>query len=356
MNNLQRLHGEFDQSPWLDNLSRDLLQNGQLQAYIDQGIRGLTSNPTIMEAAITHSTAYDEQIKQLAGEGLDDESIYWRLVEDDIKQAAALLRPIWDQSNGEDGFVSLEVSPRLANDADATIAQAKRLWQEVNQPNLMIKVPATDAGIPTISQLLSVGINVNVTLIFSLDHYKHVAEAHKASHQLGFVNNSRSVASFFISRVDTEIDKRLEAIGGDALNLRGQAAVAQAHLAYRIFKDFFDEALQADADGSGVQRLLWASTSAKNPAYEDLIYVRYLVAPNTINTLPESTIGLILDHLPADTRAISDEDIAHAEEVMRRIGEAGVDLNDVAKTLEAEGVAKFEASYDSLLSAIAAKR
>ncbi|MEO6109859.1 MAG: transaldolase [Candidatus Saccharimonadales bacterium] len=355
MNNLQKLHQQFNQSPWLDNLSRDLLESGKLAEYVTQGVRGLTSNPTILEHAILNSSLYDEQIKTLATSGADAETIYWRIVEDDIKAAAALLRPLYDESNGADGYVSLEVSPRLAEDHDATLAQAKRLWQEVNQPNLMIKVPATDASMPAIQELLSVGINVNVTLIFSLDHYQQVADAHLATHNTSN-NTARSVASFFVSRVDSEVDKRLEALATqDALDLRGQAAVAQAHLAYDIFQQKFGSVADSQPDTPAVQRLLWASTSTKNPAYDDLMYVTYLVAPQTVNTLPEDTISKIIDHLPEDIQPISTEYIAHAKDTFRRLQEVGIDFNDVAITLESEGVQKFQASFATLLQAIESK-
>ena len=356
MNNLEKLHAKYNQSPWLDNLSRDLLHTGKLADYVSNGIRGVTSNPTILEKAILGSSAYDDQIKTLAATGADAETIYWRIIEDDIKEATALLRPIWDESNGGDGFVSLEVSPRLAEDATSTLEQAKRLWEEVNQPNLMIKVPATDASMPIIRDLLLAGINVNVTLIFSLDHYKSVADAHLASHEVGKENLARSVASFFVSRVDSEIDKRLEAIGTeDALNLRGQAAVAQAHVAYSIFLEKFAAQLEADAEGPAIQRLLWASTSTKNPAYDDLMYVTYLAAPHTVNTLPEDTIEKILDHLPENTESISTEYIAHAKETMANLAAVGIDFDSVAQALEGEGIQKFQASFDSLLAAISSK-
>ncbi|HEY8992275.1 MAG TPA: transaldolase, partial [Candidatus Microsaccharimonas sp.] len=356
MNNLEKLHSQFDQSPWLDNLSRDLLHTGKLADYVASGIRGVTSNPTILEKAILGSDAYDEQIKTLAASGADAETIYWRIIEDDIKEAAAILRPIWDESNGGDGFVSLEVSPRLAEDPTSTLEQAKRLWQEVGQPNLMIKVPATDASMPIIRELLLAGINVNVTLIFSLDHYKLVADAHLASHQIGEGNLARSVASFFVSRVDSEIDKRLEAIGTqEALDLRGQAAVAQAHIAYSIFLDKFNQHLVADPAGAGIQRLLWASTSTKNPIYDDLMYVTYLVAPHTVNTLPEDTIAKIVDHLPESTQAISPDYIEHAKETMNKLEQVGIDFGSVAVALESEGIQKFQASFDSLLNAITSK-
>ncbi len=348
MNNLQRLYEQFGQSPWLDNLSRDLLQSGTLQSYVDKVIRGITSHPTILEKAISSSTLYDQQIGEL--KGLDAEAVYWKLVEQDIKTATTLLRPLWDQSNGRDGFVSLEVSPALANDADATLAEARRLWQEVDSPNLMIKVPATDACIPVITTLISEGINVNVTLIFSLDHYRRVVAAYKAGLDTA-TTIPQSVASFFISRIDTEIDKRLETIGTQqALDLRGQAAVANAHQAYKIFQDEF-----ATSEDSKIQRMLWASTSAKNPSYEDLIYVRYLLAQHTVNTMPEETIEKVIDHLSDAARAISPEDLDHYNWVISQLQEVGIDMNDVFKTLEEEGVQKFTTSFDTLLQAISAK-
>jgi len=357
MNYLQKLHENFNQSPWVDNLSRELISSGKLQDYIDNGVRGLTSNPTILENAITKSTAYDEQISQLMSEGLTAEQVYWKIVEDDIRAAAALLKPVWDASGGIDGFVSLEVSPELSDDAMATATQAKLLWKTLNIPNLMIKVPATDGSVPAIHELLENGINVNVTLIFSLGHYRQVAEAHRATHRLGHINNARSVASFFISRVDNEVDARLEAVGTEkALNLRGQAAIAQAHMAYSIFLEQFGDVAVLEPNSSAIQRILWASTSTKNPSYDDLLYVKYLLAPYTVNTLPEPTIAKILDHLPEDARSLSLEDIVHAQSILRQIAEVGVDMDDVAKTLENEGVQKFKASFTSLLAAIESKR
>ena len=357
MNHLQKLHEIFNQSPWVDNLSRDLISSGKLQDYINKGVRGLTSNPTIMEHAITTSSAYDEQIKHLSAKNLSTEQIYWQLVEDDIRAATKLLHPIWVESNGIDGYVSLEVSPELSNDAAATLAQAKQLWKDLDAPNLMIKVPATDASVPAIHDLLASGINVNVTLVFSLEHYKQVASAHRATHTLGHVNNARSIASFFISRVDNEIDARLEKIGTDkALGLRGKGAIAQAHLAYAIFLEKFGDVAVLEPDSSAIQRLLWASTSTKNPAYDDLMYVSQLLAPHTINTLPEATIEKIIDHLPDSARSLTLTDIVDAGHVVRHLREVGIDLDDVAQTLENEGVEKFKASFTSLLAAIDAKR
>lgn len=356
MNNLQKLHSGFNQSPWLDNLSRDLLQSGRLEQYVKDGVRGLTSNPTILEHAITTSDLYDEHIKSLAHDGLSTEEIYWKIVEQDIKAATVLLRPLWEESGGVDGYVSLEVSPNLADETDATITQARRLWGEVDAPNLMIKVPATEHGVPVVRTLLSDGINVNVTLIFSLDHYRQVAEAHLATHALGMINNARSVASFFISRVDSEVDARLTELNTpEALELRGKAAIAQARLAYGVFLDNFAKTAVLDDESPAIQRLLWASTSTKNPDYDDLMYVSNLLAPFTINTLPEDTIGNIINHLPADAHFITLSDIAEAKRTLDAIEAAGVDLTDVSRTLESQGVKKFQDSFASLLGAIEAK-
>lgn len=356
MNNLQKLHSTFNQSPWLDNLSRDLLESGRLQQYVNDGIRGLTSNPTILEHAITTSNLYDEQIKSLAHDGLTTEQIYWKIVEQDIKAATALLKPLWDESNGVDGYVSLEVSPNLADETDATIKQARQLWEEVASPNLMIKVPATDHGVPVVRTLLSDGINVNVTLIFSLDHYRQVAEAHLATHALGMINSARSVASFFISRVDSEVDERLTTIGTpEALELRGKAAIAQARLAYGVFLDNFAKTAVVDPNSPAIQRLLWASTSTKNPDYDDLLYVSNLLAPYTINTLPEDTVGRIIDHLPEDAHTVSLPEIAEAKRTLDAIEAVGVDLKEVSRSLESQGVKKFQDSFSTLLSAIETK-
>lgn len=351
MNHLQRLHIQFGQSPWLDNLSRDLITNGKLQGFIDQGIRGVTSNPTILEKAITSGAAYDSQIIELKAKGLTPLEVYRKLVEKDIKAAAQILRPVWERSEGKDGFVSLEVSPTETTSAETIVAEARRYWNEINEPNLMIKVPATDIGIPAIEQLLGEGINVNVTLIFSLEYYQKVVNAFKAAYRNNPEISSQSVASFFVSRIDSEVDGRLEAIGTEeALNLRGQAAVANAHRAYRIFLDEF----YASASNQ-IQRVLWASTSTKNPSYDDLIYVRYLLASPTVNTMPEATIANVLDHFPPDARTITEQDIAHADNIIERITSAGVDMDDVFSTLEREGDEKFTASFNSLLATIESK-
>lgn len=356
MDNLKKVYDQFGQSPWLDNLSRDILESGRLQQYVDDGIRGLTTNPTILENAIKNSGLYDDQIRSLAHDGLTTEEIYWKVIEQDIKSATTVLKPLWEKSEGVDGYVSLEVSPNLAAETDATITQARRLWGEVNSPNLMIKVPATDHIVPVVRTLLSDGINVNITLIFSLDHYRQVAEAHLATHSLGMINNARSVASFFVSRVDTEVDARLEAIGTqEALDLRGKAAISQARLAYGIFLDNFAKAAVLDHEGPAIQRLLWASTSTKNPEYDDLLYVTNLLAPYTINTLPEATIKNIGDHLPEDASDITLMQIAEAKRTFDAIKSVGIDINDVSRTLESQGVKKFQESFTSLLAAIEEK-
>ena len=357
MTNLHRLHRPYQQSPWLDNLSRELLTSGQIYNYIYQGVRGITSNPTIIANAISTSSLYDEQIKRLAYEGLSTEEIYWKIVIDDIKSACDAFKSTWEESQGEDGYVSLEVSPMIARDGNATLEMARKLWKEVDRPNVMIKVPATEECIPVIETLLSEGINVNVTLIFSLRTYKKVAQAHSSSHALHKEVDSRSVASLFISRIDSEVDKRLEEIGTDeALALRGKAAIAQAQLAYDIFHDNFAKAAVVDSDNSAVQRLLWASTSAKNPAYDDLIYVTSLIAPLTVNTMPEETVKNVLDHLPEKLENTNLEMFTDALETVQKLQEIGINFDDVYDQLESEGIKKFEDSFTEMLAILEAKK
>jgi len=357
MTTLHTLYTKHQQSPWIDNLSRELIESGRLQQFTDNGIRGLTSNPTILENAIKSSDAYDKQIKAYADEGSTNEEIFFKLAIEDIRLAAKLLEPIWHESAGEDGYVSLEVSPNLADDTDSTIQQAKWLWSELNIPNLLIKVPATVAGVPAIRSLLASGININVTLLFSLERYQDVITAFKDTHITGTKNTARSVASFFVSRVDTETDKRLEKIGTDeAMALRGKAAIAQAIVAYDIFLDRLGKEAVIDSHGPSVQRLLLASTSTKNPNYDDLLYVSNLLAPFTVNTLPEDTIGKIIDHLPTDAKSITMIDIENAHKTLAAIKATGVDMDDVSRVLEIEGVDKFKASFMSLLDTIESKK
>ncbi|NTW61471.1 transaldolase, partial [Candidatus Saccharibacteria bacterium] len=330
MTHLHSLHNKYDQSPWLDNLSRELVESGRLKKYIDDGVRGLTSNPTILEKAIKSSSDYDQPIKDYASRDLSNEEIFFKLAMQDIRSAAKELEPIWEESGGEDGYVSLEVSPALAEDTDATIKQAKWLWEELNIPNLMIKIPATPAGLPAIKETLASGINVNVTLIFSLARYQDVITAFKDTHLTGSNNKARSVASFFVSRIDSEVDKRLEAIGStEALALRGKAAIAQAIVAYDIFLDRLGKEAVIDSHGPSVQRLLLASTSTKNPEYDDLLYVSNLLAPLSVNTLPEETISKILDHLPETDKSISMIDIDSAHKTLAALKLVGIDMDDV---------------------------
>ena len=357
MTNLHRLHRPFGQSPWLDNLSRELLTSGDLYGYIYKGIRGITSNPTIIANAINSSSLYDEQIKRLAYEGLSTEEIYWKIIIDDIKSACDAFKDVWEESRGEDGYVSLEVSPLIARDGAATLEMARHLWKEVNKPNVMIKVPATNECIPVVETLLTEGINVNVTLIFSLRVYKKVAAAHSASHQLHKQNNARSVASLFVSRIDSEVDKRLEAIDTpEALALRGKTAIAQARLAYDIFLDNFAKAAVVDSDNSAIQRLLWASTSTKNENYDDLIYVSGLVAPLTVNTMPEDTVNKVVDHLPEKLESISLESIDDALVTIQQLQAVGINFDDVYQQLEEEGIKKFEDSFTEMLAVLETKK
>ena len=360
MTRLHELYDQAGQSPWLDNLSRPSIQSGALQHLVDDGIRGVTSNPTIFQKAIMGSDAYDAQFRDLiATKPVEDG--YWDLVIQDITDALAVLRPVHDGAGGADGFVSIEVSPLIANDTDATITDARRLHERIAQPNLMVKIPATAAGVPAIRQMTAEGRNINITLIFSLDRYAEVIEAYLGGLEDfaaggGDVSTVHSVASFFVSRVDTEVDRRLEAVGGDeALGLRGKTAVAQAKLAYQVFLDRFGDERWAAlaAKGAHVQRPLWASTSTKNPAYPDLLYVNTLVAPDTVNTLPDATIKAFLDH--GVTAPTITEGVEEAAAVLEGLDRIGVDLDDVGTTLEEEGVASFVKSYDELLQALTDK-
>ncbi len=362
MGRLQDLHDLQDQSPWLDNLRRGYLRSGELQAYVDRGIRGITSNPSIFQKAIADSDDYDEQFDALRADGRSIDDIYWTMVSDDISEALTVLRPVYDDSDGIDGFVSVEVDPGLARDTDRTIASARQLHERIDEPNLFVKIPATEEGVPAIRQMISEGRSINVTLIFSIDRYLDVMEAYvsglEAYRDAGHDDLSavRSVASFFISRVDTEVDHRLEAVGSaEALDLRGRAAVAQGKLAYQRFLDVFAgprwESLAAS--GAKVQRPLWASTSTKNDAYPDTLYVDSLIGPDTVNTMPTATIEAFEDH--GTVARTVDADVADAESVLEQLASVGVDMDDVARVLETEGVAAFEKSFDDLLETLQQK-
>lgn len=359
-----RLHELFEahgQSPWLDNLKRSWIASGEIQRWIDRGVRGITSNPAIFQKAIESATEYDEQFRSLIDEGRPVEDAYWELVIRDISDALALLRPVWDASDGADGFVSVEVSPDLAHDTAATEASARDLWDRIAAPNLMVKIPATRAGLPAIASMISEGRSINVTLIFSLDRYAEVMEAYIAGLETAVANGAAdlsriaSVASFFISRVDTEVDKRLEAVGTDeALALRGRAAVAQGQLAYEMWQRTFsgERWERLAALGARPQRPLWASTSTKNPAYPDTLYVDTLIGPNTVNTVPDATLEAFDDH--GTVARTVDADVAEAHRVWDAVG-ALVDLGDVSEQLEREGVAAFMSAHDELLGVLERK-
>jgi transaldolase len=356
---LIQLYREQGQSPWIDNLTRPAVTAGGLQQLVETGIRGVTSNPTIFQKAMTGSAAYDEQFRSLIARD-SVEAAFWDMAIEDVTGACAVLRPVHDESAGTDGFVSLEVSPALANDTDKTVEAARALHQRIDLPNLLVKIPATEAGVPAIQKMISEGRNINVTLIFSLERYGEVIEAYLSGLEAlaaagGDVSTAHSVASFFVSRVDTEVDRRLGAIGGSATDLSGKAAVAQARLAYELFLERFQgsrwDALKAA--GAHPQRPLWASTSTKNAAYPDLLYVDNLIGPDTVNTMPDATTDAFLDH--GQLARTVDTDLDGAKSELERLAEAGVDMADVSRVLEEEGVASFLKSWDELLQALSDK-
>ena len=363
MERLIRLYEDFGQSPWLDNLKRGYLTSGELAELRDGGVRGLTSNPTIFQKAISGSADYDEQFRVLSadqGEVIHD---YWALVDHDIKAACDVMMPVYEASEGRDGFVSVEVSPDLAHDAAGTEAAARALHERIAKPNVMIKIPGTEAGLTPIAQMIAEGRDVNVTLIFGLDRYAAVMEAYIGGleryadeHADADLGGIASVASFFISRVDTEVDRRLDEIGTpEALALRGKAAVAQAKLAYRMFRETFQGPRweRLAERGAQVQRPLWASTSTKNPDFPDTLYVDELIGPDTVNTLPDSTLAAFADH--GTLRRRIDADVDQADAAWVQLADVGMDMADVAERLEREGVASFEKSFDELLAVLTAK-
>jgi transaldolase len=367
MTKLHDLYEQQGQSPWLDNLRRDYVRGGRLAELVAQGIRGVTSNPTIFAKAIESGNDYDEQFGQLLASHSVEEA-YWELVVTDIRDALAILRPVYDGSEGVDGFVSLEVAPGLAHDTQGTITAARHFHELVAEPNLYVKIPATAEGVPAIRAMFAEGRNINITLLFSLERYGEVIEAYIGGLEdlvatgVSDLSAVRSVASFFVSRVDTEVDRRLDTLAAQSPEhateiqaLRGTAAVAQAQRAYALFAQRFSgsrwEALAAK--GAKVQRPLWASTSTKNPAYPDLVYVDSLIGPDTVNTMPDDTIAAYLDHGTVARTVDADPDAAlHA---LERIGAAGVDMADVAQTLEDEGVASFSKSFDELIQKLSDK-
>jgi transaldolase len=355
MTRLHDLFAQQGQSPWLDNLRRGWITSGELREWVDRGVRGLTSNPTIFQKAIGNSSDYDAELSDLVDQGASVEESYWGLVTSDIRGALDVLAAVHDSSGGEDGYVSVEVSPALAHDADATLASARELNSRIAAPNLYIKIPGTAAGLSAIERATAEGISVNVTLLFSLERYDEVIDAYLAGLEAfpGDLSTISSVASFFISRVDSAVDAELETIGSpEALDLRGRAAVAQGQLAYDLAtRRFSGERWQAlVARGARMQRPLWASTSTKNDAYPDTKYVDELIGPGSVNTLPDATLAAFEDH--GTVARTIDADLDGARAAIAAIGQVGVDLAAVAARLEAEGVASFEKSFDELLDTL----
>jgi transaldolase len=359
-----KLHqlSELGQSVWIDSIQRSWLQDGTLQRLIDEeAVVGVTSNPTIFQKALASGDAYDEQLRELLEHEDDAKEIFYNLAVRDIQDACDTLRPVWDAGGGKDGYVSMEVDPNLASDEEATIEEAIRLHEWIDKPNLFVKIPATQEGLGAIEECIARGRSINVTLIFSLDRYREVAEAYiRGLERLveagGDPKPVASVASFFVSRVDTEADKRLEAIGGEGLELRGKLAVANAKLAYEAWKEIFsgERWEKLAARGATNQRCLWASTSTKNPEYRDVLYVEELIGPETVNTMPLETVDAFQDH--GKVERTLDEDVDEAHRVFERLAAAGVDYDDVTDTLEREGVEKFADSFRELLDGVEAKR
>lgn len=357
------------QSPWFDNIERRLLISGELKAMIDRGeIRGVTSNPSIFHNAIARSADYDEELLRLAKEGLTTQEIYERLVVQDIQAAADLFLPLYHQTQGGDGFVSLEVNPLLAHDPDGTVSEALRLWHRVNRPNLMIKIPATREGLSAIRSTIAAGVNVNVTLIFSLSRYAAVMEAYLGGLEdrlkMGqAIDHIVSVASFFVSRLDTKADQRLNQIAradpaqaSQAAALQGRLAIASARLAYQQFRKVFNSERyhQLKEKGARLQRPLWASTSTKNPAYPDTLYVDELIGPDTINTMPPHTLAAFIDHGKAELTI--GNDLPQAEKVFADLESMGISIDELTRELEEEGVKAFADAYQALLQTLEEKR
>ena len=367
-NPLRRL-AQFGQSIWLDYIRRRMITSGELQRLIDEdGLKGITSNPAIFEKAIAGSKDYDDDIRAMAGEKKSVAQIYERITVADVQMAADAFKSLYTRLDGRDGFVSLEVNPHLARDTEGTIAEGRQLWQEVNRPNIFIKVPATAEGLPAITRLISEGINVNVTLLFGLPRYEQVAEAYLAGLEQRLakgapVQGVASVASFFLSRIDVlldpELDRQAKAGGplaATAKALKGQAAIASAKIAYTMYKRIFgtERFKNLAARGARTQRLLWASTSTKNPDYPDVKYVEPLIGPDTVNTLPPETLEAYRDHGNPASRL--EQSVEEAAVVLQRLPELHIDLNQATQQLENEGIDKFNKPYDSLLHTLEEKR
>ena len=366
-NPLKRL-GTLGQSIWLDYIRRDLMASGELRRLIDEdGLRGMTSNPSIFEKAIADSHDYDGDIRAMALGGNGADAIYETLSQRDVESAADQFRPLYDRTDGQDGYVSLEVNPHLAHDTKGTIEEARRLWAALNRPNVLIKVPATANGLPAIQQLIGEGISVNVTLLFGLPRYRQVAEAYIAGIEARAAQGEpmkhlASVASFFVSRIDALVDPLLEKLiaqGGKEADLakraRGQVAIASAKMAYQIYKEIFASGRfrKLAARGARAQRLLWASTSTKNPDYSDVKYVEALIGPDTVDTAPLETLSAYRDHGEPEARL--EQGVEEARRVLERLPELGIDIDKVTRQLEDEGVGKFNKPFDKLMETLTQK-
>lgn len=352
---------EHGQSPWIDYLSRVFVRDGDLAGLVEQGVAGVTSNPTIFQGAIADGDAYDEQLKELLASEDDPKEVFLALARDDIRGACDLLRGVFDRGDStRDGWVSLEVDPNLAHDAQGTATEAKRIAALIDRPNLFVKIPGTEEGLTAIEETIAAGIPVNVTLLFSLERHRAAARAYVAGLRRlresgGDLSTVASVASFFVSRVDTETDRRLDAIGGHD-ELKGKLAVANAKLAYQSYKELFSgpEWDELEAAGASPQRCLWASTSVKNPDYPDLLYVESLVGPATVNTMPRETVEALLDH--GNVTETLETGVDEARATFASLADAGVDYDEVVAALEREGVQKFADSFRELIAGVAGKR
>jgi transaldolase len=358
MNERLRKLQEIGQSVWIDSISRDDLENGNLQRLIEEGVVGVTSNPTIFQKAISGSSLYDEQLQELAEKEDDLKEIFFGLAGEDIRDACDLMMPLYERTNKLDGYVSLEVSPDLAYDTPATVDEATRLHGLVNKPNLMVKIPATQPGLAAVEEMIATGHSINVTLIFSLERYRAVAAAYIRGLQRlvaagGNPSPVASVASFFVSRVDTEADRRIDEVGGPN-ELKGKLAIANAKLAYAAFREIFsgEDWEFLESKGATKQRPLWASTSVKNPEYGDLMYVEELAGPDTVNTMPTSTLEAFMDHGEIRSESPIEEGLDEARALTEKLREIGVDYEEITETLEKEGVQQFADSFNELLEVI----
>ena len=360
-NALRRLR-DLGQSVWYDYIRRDLYSGDELRRLIrEDGLAGMTSNPTIFQKAIAETSLYDDAVRRAGGKEADPSAVFESLAVEDVRAAADVFRTVFDETGGNDGFVSIEVGPHLANDTEGSVREARRLWEKCSRENVMVKIPGTAAGIPAIRRCLAEGININITLLFSVSRYREVMDAYLSALEERVaakrpIERLRSVASFFVSRVDSNVDKKLDRIGTDAAReLRGKAAIANARLAYEAFREVFgsDRFKRLGRHGASLQRPLWASTSTKDPSYPDLYYVEALVAPDSVDTMPPETFEAYRDH--GDPQVRISDDLEGARETFRQLAALGIDEATVSRELEEEGVKKFSDSYDSLLKALAEK-